>query len=126
MAAEFDGLLTDAASCVSRELVTLTKHNPEPRLEPLCSSITVCTVEKAQPSALDSLEDPLPGMLFFLSPRQDQQEHPQLNEHPATEASEASQPQDAAESSSACEEKDASAEPLVPAASGGGSTLQVA
>ncbi|XP_034354787.1 F-box only protein 34 isoform X2 [Arvicanthis niloticus] len=125
MAEEFDGSPTDAANCIRRELVTLANHSPEQRQEPLCISITVCTVEKAQPSALDSLEEPLPGRLFFLSPRQDQQEHPQLNEHPTTEASEASQPQDAAESSSACEEKDASVEPLIPAASGGGSTVQV-
>ncbi|XP_028614386.1 F-box only protein 34 [Grammomys surdaster] len=125
MAEESDGLLTDAANCTRRELVTLANHSPEQRQEPLCFSITVCTVEKAQPSALDSLEEPLPGMLFFLSPGQDQQEHPQLSEHPAPGASEASQPQDAAESSSTCEEKDASVEPLVPAASGGGSTVQV-
>lgn len=124
MAEEFDESPTDAVSC--RELVTLTNHNPEQRQEPLCISITVCTVEKAQPSALDSPEEPLPGMLFFLSPGQDQQEHLQLSEHSAPEASKASQPQDAAEgSSSACEEKDASVEPLLPAASGGGNTLQV-
>lgn len=115
MAEELDGLPTDAASCVSRELVTLANHNREQR-----HSITVCTVEKAQPSALDSLEEPLPGMLFFLSPGQDQQEHPQVSEHPAPEAAE-----DAAEGSSACEEKDASVEPLVPAASARGSTLPV-
>ena len=85
----------------------------------------MCTAEKDGPAALNSLEEPLPGMLFFLSSGQNQQVHPQLREHPAPEDSEASQPQDAAEGSSACEEKDASAEPLLPAASPGGSTSQV-
>lgn len=122
MAEEFDELPTDAVSC--RELGTLTSHSPEQRQEPLCVSIAVCTVEKAQPPALDPLEEPLPGMLFFLSPGQDQQAHPQLSEHPATEATEASQPPDAAEGSSAREEREASLEPLVPAASGEGRTSQ--
>ncbi|XP_052047634.1 F-box only protein 34 [Apodemus sylvaticus] len=125
MAEGCDELPTDAVSCRSRELVPLTNHNPEQRQEPLCVSITVCTVEKAEPSALDSLEEPLPGMLFFLSPGQDKHEHPKLSDHPAPEVSEASPPQDAAEDSSAHEEKEAPVEPLVPAASGGGSTLQV-
>lgn len=124
MAEGGDELPTDAVSCRRSERVTLTNHNPEQRQEPLCVSITVCTVEKAQPSALDSLEEPLPGMLFFLSPGQDQQVHPQLNDHPVPEVSEASQPQDAAEDSSAREEKEAPVEPLVPAASAGGSTSQ--
>uniref|UniRef100_A0A8C6H2C7 F-box domain-containing protein n=1 Tax=Mus spicilegus TaxID=10103 RepID=A0A8C6H2C7_MUSSI len=103
----------------------LEPGHPEQRQDPLCISITVCTVEKDRPEALDSLEEPLPGMLFFLSSGQDQQVHPQLREHPVPEASEASQSQDAAEGSSACEEKDASVEPLLPAASQGGSTSQV-
>lgn len=126
MVEEFDELPTDAVSRVRRELVTLTKHHPEQRQDPLCISITVCMVEKDRPLALDSLEEPLPGMLFFLSSGQDQQAHSQLREHPAPEASEASQPQDAAEGSSAREEKDSSVEPLsLPAASPGGSTSQV-
>lgn len=125
MVEEFDELPTDAVRRIRRELVTVTKHSPEQRQDPLCISITVCTVEKDRPAALDSLEEPLPGMLFFLSSGQDQQAHPQLREHPAPEASEASQPQDAAEGSSAGEEKDASVEPLLPAASPGGSTSQV-
>lgn len=138
MTDEFDGLpfsphtylqatelSTDAISCMSREHVALPKHRADQRKEPLCISIAVCTVEREQPSARDSLEEPLPGMLFFLSPGRDQQECSQLNEHTAQEASEARKPQDAAEGNSACEEKDGSVEPLVPAAPGGESTLPV-
>lgn len=40
MAAEFDELLTDAVSCISRELVTLTSHNPEQRQEPQVWKLT--------------------------------------------------------------------------------------
>ncbi|ERE92648.1 F-box only protein 34 isoform X2 [Cricetulus griseus] len=118
-------LPTDAISCMSRALVPLTNHSPDQRKEPVCISITVCTIEKEQPSALDSLEEPLPGMLFFLSPGEDQQECSQLNEHTAQEASEARKPQDAAEGNSVCEEKDVSVEPFVSAVAVVESTLPV-
>ncbi|XP_076400972.1 F-box only protein 34 isoform X4 [Peromyscus maniculatus bairdii] len=118
-------LPTPAVNCMSRALVPLGSHSPDQRKEPVCISITVCTVEKAQPSALDPLEEPLPGMLFFLSPGQDQQECSQLDEHTTQEASEASKPQDAGEGHRVCEEKEVSVEPPVPAASLVDSTLPV-
>lgn len=118
-------LPTDAISCLGRERVPLPNHSPDQRKEPVCVSITVCTVEKDSPSALDSLEEPLPGMLFFLSPGQDQAQCSQLNEHTAQEASKGSQPHDAAEGNSACEEKNGSVEPLVPAATVVESTFPV-
>ncbi|XP_050998903.1 F-box only protein 34 isoform X2 [Acomys russatus] len=118
-------LPTDAISCRGREHVPFSNHSPDQRKEPLCISVTVCTVEKAPPSALDSLEEPLPGMLFFLSPGQEQPQCSQLNEHTAQGASEARQPHAAAEGNSACKEKDGSVEPLGPAASAVESPLPV-
>ncbi|XP_075805470.1 F-box only protein 34 isoform X5 [Microtus pennsylvanicus] len=116
---------SDAVRCMSRALGPLTKPSPAQRKQTVCMSITVCTVETAQPSAVDAREEPLPGMLFFLSPGRDQSECSQLKEHTAQEASEANNPQDAAEGNSVCEEKDASVEPFVPAASAGGNTFPV-
>lgn len=118
-------LPAEAVSCMSRALVPLAKHSPDHRREPVCVSTTVCTVESDRPSALDSLEEPLPGMLFFLSPGKDQQECSQLNGLTAQEASEARKPQDAAEGSSVCQEKDVPVEPF-PAATGVESALPVA
>ncbi|KAK7801360.1 hypothetical protein U0070_003645 [Myodes glareolus] len=116
---------SDAIRCRSRALGPLTKPSPAQRKETVCISITVCTVETAQPSALDAREEPLPGMLFFLSPGRDQPECSQLKEHTAQEALEANSPQDAAEGNSVCEEKDVSVEPFVPAASEVESALPV-
>ncbi|XP_041489924.1 F-box only protein 34 isoform X2 [Microtus oregoni] len=116
---------SDAVRCMSRALGPLTKPSPAQRKQTVCMSITVCTVETAQPSAVDAREEPLPGMLFFLSPGRDQPECSQLKEHTAQEASEANNPQDAAEDNSVCEEKDASVEPFVPAASTGENTFPV-
>ncbi|KAL1781131.1 F-box only protein 34 [Sigmodon hispidus] len=115
-------LPTAAISCMGR---TLTNHSPEHRKEPVCISITMCTVDKDQPSALDTLKEPRPGMLFFLSPGPDQQECSQLDEQTAQKASEASKPQDAAEGNSVCEEKDVSGEPVIPAPSLADTTLPV-
>lgn len=86
--------------------MSLTSHNPDQRRkESLCISITVSKVEKDQPSSLNSCEDPLPGMLFFLPPGQHLSDCSQLNESTTREASEASQLEDAAGGDSASEEK---------------------
>ncbi|XP_073924039.1 F-box only protein 34 isoform X2 [Castor canadensis] len=108
-------LPTDAIDCMSRELVPFTSQNPDERTkESLCISITVCKVEKDQPS---SHEEPLPGMLFFLPPGQHQSDCSQLNESRAQESSEVGQLEDAAEVDSASKQKGISAEPFVPPAS---------
>ncbi|XP_026239910.1 F-box only protein 34 [Urocitellus parryii] len=119
-------LPTDAVNCMSRELVPLTNQNPDQRRkEYLCISITVSKVEKAQPSGLNSHEEPLPGMLFFLPSGQHQLDCSQLNESTAQESSEAGQLEDAAQVDSASEEKSVSVEPLAPPISAVEGTLPV-
>lgn len=119
-------LPTDAVDCMSRELVPLTNQNPDQRRkEYLCISITVSKVEKAPPSSLNSHEEPLPGMLFFLPPDQHQLDCSLLNENTAQESSEAGQLEDAAQVDSASEEKNVSVEPLAPPASAVEGTLPV-
>nr|XP_009425932.4 F-box only protein 34 isoform X1 [Pan troglodytes]XP_009425933.4 F-box only protein 34 isoform X1 [Pan troglodytes]XP_009425935.4 F-box only protein 34 isoform X1 [Pan troglodytes]XP_016781237.3 F-box only protein 34 isoform X1 [Pan troglodytes]XP_054521655.1 F-box only protein 34 isoform X1 [Pan troglodytes]XP_054521656.1 F-box only protein 34 isoform X1 [Pan troglodytes]XP_054521657.1 F-box only protein 34 isoform X1 [Pan troglodytes]XP_054521658.1 F-box only protein 34 isoform X1 [Pan len=118
-------LPTNAVDCMSRELVSLTSQNPDQRKESLCISITVSKVDKDQPSNLNSCEDPVPGMLFFLPPGQHLSDYSQLNESTTKESSEASQLEDAAGGDSASEEKSGSAEPFVPPASSVESTLPV-
>nr|XP_045011003.1 F-box only protein 34 isoform X1 [Jaculus jaculus]XP_045011005.1 F-box only protein 34 isoform X1 [Jaculus jaculus] len=108
-------LPTDVISCMNRELVPLTSQNPEQRRkESLCVSITVSQVEKDHPPSLNSQEEPLPGMLFFLSPGQEQLEYAELNESTAQASSEASQLHDA-ESDHASQEKGVLTEPGPPA-----------
>ncbi|KAF7481271.1 F-box only protein 34 [Marmota monax] len=119
-------LPTDAVNCMSRELVPLTNQNPDQRRkEYLCISITVSKVEKAQPSSLNSHEEPLPGMLFFLPSGQHQLDCSQLNESTAQESSEAGQLEDAAQVDSASEEKSVSVEPLASPTSAVEGTLPV-
>ncbi|XP_008837758.1 F-box only protein 34 [Nannospalax galili] len=119
-------LSSDAIDCVSRELVPLTHQNPDQRRkESLCISITVSKVEKDQPSGFSSLEEPLPGMLFFLSPGQDRPECLQLNKSTTQESSEGSRLQKAAEGDDASKEKGVSAEPIIPPAPAVESTLPV-
>lgn len=48
-----------------RVLVPLRSHSPHQRKEPVCINITVCTVKKDQPSALDSLKETLLGMFYL-------------------------------------------------------------
>lgn len=111
-------LPTDAVDCGNRELVPLTSQNPDQRRrESVCISITVSKVEKDQTSGLQSSEDPLPGMLFFLPPGEHQSDCSQLNESTTKESSKASQLEDAAEGGSASEEKNVSADSFVPPAS---------
>lgn len=106
---------TDAIDCLSREFVPPTHQNPDPRRkESLCISISVAKIEKEQPSGFSSLEEPLPGMLFFLKPGQDQAEGSHLSESTAQESSEASQLPEAAEGADASTERGASAEPVLP------------
>ncbi|XP_032337975.1 LOW QUALITY PROTEIN: F-box only protein 34 [Camelus ferus] len=119
-------LPTDAVDCMSQELVPLTNQNPgQRRKESLCISITVSKVEKEQASSLKSCEDPLPGMLFFLTPGQHQSGCSQLSESTTEEPSGASQLEDAAEGDSASGEKRLSADSFVPPASPVESTLPV-
>ncbi|XP_012519260.1 PREDICTED: F-box only protein 34 [Propithecus coquereli] len=107
-------LPTDAVDGMSRELVPLTSHTPDQRRKvSLCISITVSKVEKDQPSSLNSCEDPLPGMLFFLPPGQHPSDCSQLNESTTKESSEPSRRDAAAEGDSASGEKSGSAEPFV-------------
>lgn len=111
-------LPTDAVDCGNRELVPLTSQNPDQRRrESVCISITVSKVEKDQTSGLQSSEDPLPGMLFFLPPGEHQSDCSQLNESTTKESSKASRLEDAAEGGSASEEKNVSADSFVPPAS---------
>lgn len=111
-------LPTDAVDCGNRELVPLTSQNPDQRRrESVCISITVSKVEKDQTSGLQSSEDPLPGMLFFLPPGEHQSDCSQLNESTTKESSKASRLEDAAEGGSASEEKNVLADSFVPPAS---------
>ncbi|XP_062947546.1 F-box only protein 34 [Cynocephalus volans] len=119
-------LSTDAVDYMNTELVLLPSQNPDQRRkESLCISITVSKVENEQPSSLNSCEDPLPGMLFFLPPGQHQSDCSHLNESTTGESSEASQLEDVAKSDSASEEKSVSAKPFVPPASSVESTIRV-
>ncbi|KAL2789907.1 F-box only protein 34 [Daubentonia madagascariensis] len=119
-------LPTDVVDCLSRELVPFTSQNPDQRRKvSLCISITVSKVEKDQPSSLNSCEDPLPGMLFFLPPGQHPSDCSQLNESTTEESSESSQLDAAAEGNSTSGGKSDSAEPFVPPATSVESTLPV-
>ncbi|XP_020922967.1 F-box only protein 34 isoform X2 [Sus scrofa] len=119
-------LPTDAVDCMSEELVPLASQNPDQRRkESLCISITVSEVKKDQPSGLQSHEDPLPGMLFFLPSGQHQLGCSQLNESTTEESSKASQLEGDAEDDSASEEKTISADAFDPLASPMESTLPV-
>lgn len=119
-------LSTDTIDCMSRELVPLINQNSDKRrTESLCISITVSKVERDQPSGSNTCEEPLPGMLFFLSPGQDQPDCSQLNESVAQASSEASKLQEAAEGDSALDEKGVSAEPSVSPPSAAESTPPV-
>lgn len=116
----------DAGDCMSRQLVPLTRRNPDQRRkESVCISITVSKVEKDQPCSLKSCEDPLPGMLFFLQPGQHQSDCSQLNESTIRESSQANPLEDAAEGGRASEEKHVSADSFVLPASPVESTLPV-
>lgn len=116
-------LPTDAVDGMSRELVPLTSQNLDQRRKvSLCISITVSKVEKDQPSSLNSCEDPLPGMLFFLPPGQHPSDCPQRNES-TRESSELSQRDATAEGDGASGEKSGSGEPFVAPATSVESTL---
>ncbi|XP_023559030.1 F-box only protein 34 [Octodon degus] len=116
-------LPSDTIVCVSTELVPLTNQKPVQRkIESLCISVTVSKAEEDQSSTLNSHEDPLPGMLFFLPPGQYRSDCPQLNESTEPEDSEASQLEGTAEEDGA-EERGVFAKPRAPPASAVESTL---
>ncbi|XP_049623114.1 F-box only protein 34 [Suncus etruscus] len=105
-------LPTDAFDCISREHVLHTNQNPDQRRkESLCISITVSKVEKDQASSLKSGEDPLPGMLFFLSPGH-QSDCSQFSKSTIEESSEAGQLKGVVEDDSASKERSVSVSPV--------------